>query len=547
MKRTFFGHFQLLDQKIFFIFARISLLTALSSLLFAAFSSTPGFDTLVNYDTAWTYVYDGGKYKDGSSLLDIFHDVKCKGNGVTICVGGTIDTSNNMLQTLLMKFDNTGKILQKKLYQTSFPNNTRYNNQHALSIFIAKNGDFLIGGIRYIGPYIMRTDSLGNLKWATWYYDSVGNKSYLKGSGTVNSIKEASNGNIICAVGDEYPVTSSQSMENYAALLIVDSLGKNPFSASKPCYVKEYDNQTGYNINGFYIEETANRRYLLSGNQNVYYTDTLGNPVWRTDYSFWLEGVGTMQNNVIRAKVLRDNTLMVAGQAYERNCWTLYQTLYYDAWWSPIQSGSGAYTTWDTAGEQRDDDKLYDFTQLKNGTLVFIGRSGNYNGIWAFVTDSSGKKLLWQKDFPISYHSDPADGRAALGYSVCSTDDGGFTLVGELKLVDSLGGENGLVAHFIPKPESAVIFPKPSALKSIREYNIHVSGSRLIVSDNASTEHFDEVALFDISGKRISMHKTGANSASPFSFDISKLSFGTYFVRLKSGSGAQTMKICLNR
>ena len=42
-------------------------------LLLLAFSigvnaTTPGFDTLVNYDTAWTFVYDGGKYKDGTAI-----------------------------------------------------------------------------------------------------------------------------------------------------------------------------------------------------------------------------------------------------------------------------------------------------------------------------------------------------------------------------------------------------------------------------------------------------------------------------------------------
>ena len=30
----------------------------------------------VNYDTAWTFVYDGGKYSDSSGIGDDFHDVK---------------------------------------------------------------------------------------------------------------------------------------------------------------------------------------------------------------------------------------------------------------------------------------------------------------------------------------------------------------------------------------------------------------------------------------------------------------------------------------
>ncbi len=42
----------------------------------ASSAATPGFDTLVNYDTAWTFVYDGGK------TPNIFSDVKCLPNGV---------------------------------------------------------------------------------------------------------------------------------------------------------------------------------------------------------------------------------------------------------------------------------------------------------------------------------------------------------------------------------------------------------------------------------------------------------------------------------
>jgi hypothetical protein len=48
-------------------------------------AATPGFDTLVNYDTSWTYVYDGGKSKTGLAISDIFYDVKCLTNGVCVC------------------------------------------------------------------------------------------------------------------------------------------------------------------------------------------------------------------------------------------------------------------------------------------------------------------------------------------------------------------------------------------------------------------------------------------------------------------------------
>jgi hypothetical protein len=185
-----------------FLFFIVFLLSAINCPLTTAFASTPGKDTLVNYDTTWTYVYDGG-------TVDIFYDAKCLSNGVCVCVGESVDSTSHIAQSILMKFDANGKVLQKKLYTI------KKDDQYAHSLAIAKNGDFIIGGVRYLGPYIMRTDSLGNLKWATWYYDSVADKRYLKGNGVVNSICETKDGKIICAAGDPYPFNNSLPYNNY--------------------------------------------------------------------------------------------------------------------------------------------------------------------------------------------------------------------------------------------------------------------------------------------------------------------------------------------
>ena len=156
---------------------------------------------------------------------------------------------------------------------------------------------------------------------------------------------------------------------------------------------------------GFDIEETQGGNYLLAGNEAVFYLDSVGRPQWQTKYTFQLTGVGSEVNNINRAKVLRDNTPLVMGQAYEGNCWTKYQKLYYDAWWSPIGYESGLNTNWDTAGFSGGDDYMYDFTQLNNGNLVFVGNKSWGNGatpVWVIVTDSLGKKSFFEKQFSIS-------------------------------------------------------------------------------------------------------------------------------------------------
>ena len=156
------------------------------------------------------------------------------------------------------------------------------------------------------------------------------------------------------------------------------------------------------------------------------------------------------------------------------------------------------------------------------------------------MTDSAGKKILWEKDrIRRSYQTDTSAGYASMVFSICATDDGGFTIVGDMVLPDNSGGYNAIIAHFIPKPVSAVVPRNISALKSIHDIYVHVSGKRLIVSGGASMENIGEVSLFDITGRRIAT-QTGNKE---IVFDISKLSHGTYFVQVTTGSAEQTMKI----
>jgi hypothetical protein len=471
----------------------------------------------VNYDTAWTLVYDGGKQTNGNSINDVFHDVKALPDGGCIGVGETRD-STGMRNVLLMRLDASGSMLWKKLYWFQ-------QGGGGFSIIIAKNGDFIIGGYRYGDPLVMRTDTVGNIRWSTWYYDSVNDQSRLLRGAYVNCVRETSRGTIICAAGDAYPDNGGQPLNSYAAFLELDSMGHL-------INWGENSNPPGYNIGGFDIEETATGNYLLSGNQTVYYLDTSGGVIWQNRYTFWLNGVGTEVNNVNRAKMLRSGTYIVAGQAYEGNCWVNYNRLYYDAWWSPFYISSGANTTWDTAGTQGGDDAVYDFTQLKSGNLVFVGKRGTttIGGVWAFVTDSTGANLLWEKQFPIPYRT--ADGRAPRPLSVCATPDSGFTVVGEYNCVDSIGGMNAFAAHFILRTASpTLVSPIANAV------NLPVSQPLVWTRVSSATTYYVQVA-------------TDANFTSIFAQDstltdtqyvVSGLSNSTNYywrVRAKGAEGA---------
>jgi hypothetical protein len=475
----------------------------------------------VNYDTAWTFVYDGGKQTDGTPMNDVFHDSKALKDGGHICVGSTIDATG-WRNLMLMKLDAIGNMKWKKLFRAAAGH----------SIAIATNGDFIIGGSRGMGPWVLRTDTLGNIKWTNWVYDSLKNQpKFLSRSATINCVRETSLGSIICVAGDEYPNNGGQPLKNYAAYLEFNTLGKLTTG-------NEWNGITGYNLGGFDIEETGIGQYVLSGNQGVLYTDTAGHVIWEKAYTFMLEGVGLVTNNVSRCKMLRDGTLMVAGQAYEGNCWNRYKQLYYDAWWTPISYAYGAPATRDTAGRAGGDEKLLDFTQLVTGKLAFVGIKDG--GVWTWVTDSTGKQILWEKQTLIRYRTD--NGNDVTPLSINPSPDSGFTVVGQDICNDSNGAINAFAVHYIPKAPTAI---KGSAEKRVMPYMVQsrVVGSKVIFALTAATILPNYLTIYNASGRVVANLVT----TTPLTWDCSHAGRGVYFYRIENTDGTYNGKVVVEK
>jgi hypothetical protein len=502
----------------------IGICSLLVTITFPLHATTPGFDTLVNYDTAWTYVYDGGLQADSSVINDNFYDVKVFPDGSSYCVGGTLDSANMKL-TLLIKLNSSGQMLWKKTYEKA-------SSGH--SIIQANNGSIIIGGEIALSPMVMSLDTAGNKLWTTWYYDSVNNETLLSRNATINYFRETSRGTIVCTAGDPYPNNGGNTLNNYAAFLEFNS------TTGALKRHREWENVSGYEIGGFSVEETKGGQYMLGGNQAVFYLDSLGRPEWQTEYTFQLNGVGSEINNIYRVKVLRDNTPMVMGQAYEGNCWTKYSKLYYDAWWSPIGYASGLNANWDTAGEQGSDDKLLDFTQLSNGNLVFVGNHSGGNGvtpIWIIVTDSIGKKQYFEKEFRLP--TEPGLNANTFPMSVVATPDSGFTLVG-WGYTDTSTGKNAFAIHFVHKdPTAAVKARDKTNARTRNSIKTNICRSRLTVECNEFLNSKSKVSVFDLTGRCLAM-KTGNNK---IVMDISHISQGTYLLKVKTNNSTRTQKI----
>jgi hypothetical protein len=223
----------------------------------------------------------------------------------------------------------------------------------------------------------------------------------------------------------------------------------------------------------------------------------------------------------------------VAGQSYEEYCWTKYKRLSYDAWWSPLGlSGNDDFRY--TAGISGANDIIYDFTQLVNGNIVFVGIRQSFDqvgGIWAMVTDSLGKNILWQKQFRIPYRK--ADGSALRPLSVASSPDSGFTVVGVYGLPDSSEGDNAFTAHFVPKPVPVSVLSRTSF--HLHRSAIHQNWTFTFDAHTAGVAHLD---LFTLQGKRVARFDRHLSQAGQGEIRVDASAFkpGAYLWQLRVGN-----------
>jgi len=161
--------------------------------------------------------------------------------------------------------------------------------------------------------------------------------------------------------------------------------------------------------------------------------------------------------------LLRDNTPIVMGQAYEADCWTRYGKLYYERLVVTDRLRRRLEHELYTADFRV---RMIIFMILHSsimGTLCLLGAfafSGGVQPVWIVITDSTGNRILWQKQF-----SGPIGGGGPM--SVCATPDNGFTVVGYMDNGSFATGYDAFAAHFVSKPGAAVVSRSYSASKSV--------------------------------------------------------------------------------
>lgn len=416
------------------------------------------------YDTSWSYSYDAGLTKSGRPSRENFRDVKMLPNGDFLCIGETQDTTEEPA-ILWIRLSGSGQTGQKKVFPFK-------DGAGATSLLLAKDGDFILGGNRNGAPFLLRIDPALKQESAIWHYDSIARKSILARPATINSMVELENGNVAAAAGDIFPNNYGLAMGNFAAFMEFDATGVRR--------TNEWHNPTGYEIAGWSLAKGETFGYLIGGKQAAFLLDVDGVLVSRNEYGVTVAGVGTEKNNVSRLRKLRDGRMIVVGQSYEEDGWTKHQRLNYDAWWSTLSAGGNADAR-NVAGVSGRDDFLWDAAQLADGRIAFVGGKGTAadSGVWAFVTDSTGKSIQWQKQFNLPGRDNGSIRKNIYPMVLLATPDSGFVVVG-VEGGSNLN-DNAFAFKFVPKQEASLIRSARAAegTRLARKRNYDIQGRTL--------------------------------------------------------------------
>ncbi len=247
-----------------------------------------------NMDTLWTRIIP-----HDTTLETIYHIQETSDKGFVMVGSRYISPVSNYV--LLIKTDSLGNQLWRKFIPA---NNTATGS----SIIETQDKGFLINGFSFsylsfgIGdPFLMKTDSAGNLEWVKYF---GGNQ--FDGSG---SMALCNDGNILYAFG--YSSFTYPFNENYDARLNVIKLSPN----GTQIWNRMYDKVRG-NLNANKIQVLTNNDFIVMGSHSerdsanffptyLFKFNANGDSLWRRIYY--------MVDHFVDMNLLADNVLNADG------------------------------------------------------------------------------------------------------------------------------------------------------------------------------------------------------------------------------------------
>jgi hypothetical protein len=176
------------------------------------------------------------------------------------------------------------------------------------------------------------------------------------------------------------------------------------------------------------------------------------------------------------------------------------------------------------------DDRIYDFTQLINGNLVFVGKKGTASdtGLWAFVTDSTGKSILWEKQYNLpGVDAEKYSFNNILPMSVCATPDTGFIVVGDLNTYGN--NHNACAFKFVPRPPLAGIKASRPQREMQSPIRYKATGKKVVFTLSPQIGQIKSFLIVDAAGRTVANLTSAPLKNSTIEWNRACAGKGVYF------------------
>jgi len=496
----------------------------------------------------WQHCF-GGSFQDFCSAIQTTHD-----NGYIICGttgsddGDVVGQHGNStsFDIWVVKLNSSKNIMWSKCFgSASFEGALSINETADFGFIICGQSEFIGGDVTNNNGgqdiWIIKTDSIGNIKWQKSY-----GSSYLDGALYIEQTKD--NGYIACCVVSypDHDVTLTYGGQEDYWILKLDSVGNIQWEKTyggsdrdRPYVIRQL-NDGNYIVAGYTYSFDFDISFTHgNGEMWVIKLDTLGNKIWEKTYG------GSSIDEAYNIYPLANGDYILCGVTYSVDG-DITSTHYGgDAWFLKLDS-IGNIIWQKTYGGFFTYDILRSVLIEDDGSYVLACYSNSYNGdasnnyggfdIWLLKVDSVGT-ILWQKSYggsstEIMNGSDFIVKNAAGNYVVaCTSLSIDFDVSGNhggphevwLFELDNITGINESAN------QSIAIYPNPAT--SILNINL------------PSNQKAKEVTLYDMQGRMV-LPGTVVNQY-PLQLTVQGLTPGIYAVKVICNTSSYYAKVVI--
>jgi hypothetical protein len=437
----------------------------------------------------------------GSVDNDIAYSVIQTNDNGYFLVGSTTDYYYGDSESFIIKTNEGGDVVWSKTIGEPIYEDRAYVGIQTYDGGFATYGEKSISGDQF--SYIVKCDNDGNILWSKEYRNYNGN--YLS-----HFIQTPDSGFIFC--GSNFIDPSNKLMNNNQYILKTDKYGDISWS-----FIVD-DSYGNHKVSD--IEIDYNGGYVICGEYDTqgeahigwfFKVDDTGNLIWTRQ-------IGVL-NNLETLKSLHktnDYGYILCGYKHftdipDPESGDVYL----------VKTDSLGIIQWEKTIGSNKRDYGVDIDLTLDGGFVVVGYTKSFgsggNDVYLIRTDENGD-TLWTKTFGKSYND--------VGYSVCSTNDGGYVLCGSF-----YSFENGCYNFYLIKTSESGIVTRLNEL-DIKEKHVDCFPNPCVDKVNiTSKDQIKSVYVFNSSGKLIEINEPNTTNLI-LETNNNKYSAGIYYLKL---------------